>query len=301
MTDNLFYSPAEVSQALGVSVTTIKRWVDAGVLPAYKTAGGHRKILHADVLRLVREANFPRLELGRLHLPFELEELDSEKLSKHLFDALREGGTAQARFVIHGAYAAGMTVEELGDAVIAPAMARLGHDWETGRIDVMHEHRATLLCAAVLHELKPVLEANAEKNRPLVAGGSPEGDHSLLASLLVQMVLLDAGWEAVNLGPNTPMTSFSRAMHELKPRLMWLSASFVPDPQTFLEQFRVFATEAKRVGVAVAVGGRGLENSLRTMMPYTFYGDGLTHLAAFARTLHPRPRPPKRGRPTKLA
>ena len=301
MTENLFYSPAEVSQALGVSVTTIKRWVDAGVLPAHKTAGGHRKILHADVLRLVREANFPRLDLGRLHLAVELEELDKELLSKHLFDALREGDSAQARFVIHGAYSAGMAVEEIGDAVIAPAMARLGHDWESGCIDVMHEHRATLLCTAVLHELKPVLEANAEEERPLAAGGSPEGDHSLLASLLVQMVLLDAGWEAVNLGPNTPMTSFSRAIYELKPRLLWLSASYVPDPQTFLEQFRVLSTAATRAGVAVAVGGRGLQDSLRTVMPYTFHGDGLTHLAAFARTLHPRPRPPKRGRPTKEA
>jgi excisionase family DNA binding protein len=301
MTDNLFYSPAEVSQALGVSVTTIKRWVDAGVLPAHKTAGGHRKILRADVLRLAREANFPRLDLGRLPLAVEFEELDKELLAEHLFDALRAGDTSQARFVIHGAYSAGMAVEELGDALIAPAMARLGHAWETGRIDVMHEHRATLLCTAVLHELKPALEANAEEEQPLAAGGSPGGDHSLLASLLVQLVLLDAGWEAVNLGPNTPMTSFSRAMHELKPRLMWLSASYVPEPQTFLEQFRVFSTAATRAGVAVAVGGRGLQAPLRQMMPYTFHGEGLTHLAAFARTLHPRPRPPKRGRPAKQA
>jgi MerR family transcriptional regulator, light-induced transcriptional regulator len=72
-------------------------------------------------------------------------------------------------------------------------MSRLGHEWETGRIDVMHEHRATMLCTAVLHELKPVLEANAEKGRPVAAGGNPEGDHSLVASLLVQMVLIDTG------------------------------------------------------------------------------------------------------------
>jgi len=299
MTDPEFYSPAEVSQALSVSETTIKRWVDAGVLPARKTVGGHRRILVADVLRMVRDGNFPVRDLSRLNLSASCGEPDTEKLSRRLCDALRVGDIALTRSVIHGAYAAGMAMQELGDGVVAPAMSRLGHDWETGRIDVMHEHRGTLLCTAVLHELKPVLEANAEKGRSVAAGGNPEGDHNLLASLLVQMVLLDAGWEAVNLGPHTPLASFRLALRELEPRVMWLSASYLPDARKFLAEYREFHEEAEGVGVAVAIGGRAIDSSLRAMMPYTFHGDNLAQLAAFARTLHPRPYPPKRGRPTK--
>lgn len=299
MTAKVFFSPAEVAQALGVSPTTIKRWVDAGVLAAHKTAGGHRKILLADVLRLVREGNFPHLDLGRLHASSPLQALDADNLSQQLFDALAAGDTALTRHVLHGAYTAGMAMEELADRVVAPAMAQFGHDWQAGRIDVMHEHRATLLCTAALHELKPTLEANVEQDRPLAAGGSPEGDHSLLANLLVQMVLLDAGWDAVNLGPNTPMPSFSRAVNELQPRLMWLSASYLADAATFLKQFRAFSNDAARASVAVAVGGRALDESLRVHMRFTFHGEGLTQLADFARTLYPRPRPPKRGRPAK--
>ena len=37
--------------------------------------------------------------------------------------------------------------------------------------------------------------------------------------------------------------------------------------------------------------------TIRPSMLYTTYGDGLTHLAAFAKTLHPRPKRPRRGRP----
>src|SRR5262249_50752865 len=142
------------------------------------------------------------------------EQPDTQTLSGQLHDGLVAGDMTQVRTVVHGAYAAGLAIEELGDDVVAPAMAGLGHDWQAGRIDVMHEHRATLLCTAVLHDLKPMLELNADADRPVAAGGSPEGDPSLLASLLVQMVLLEAGWEAINLGANTPMRSFRRALSE---------------------------------------------------------------------------------------
>lgn len=38
------YSTAEVARRLGVSTPTVQRWVDAGVLRAWKTVGGHRRI-----------------------------------------------------------------------------------------------------------------------------------------------------------------------------------------------------------------------------------------------------------------
>jgi excisionase family DNA binding protein len=38
------YSTAHVARRLGVSIPTIQRWVDLGVLRAWKTVGGHRRI-----------------------------------------------------------------------------------------------------------------------------------------------------------------------------------------------------------------------------------------------------------------
>jgi MerR family transcriptional regulator, light-induced transcriptional regulator len=292
-----YVSTANVARALGVGVSTVKRWVDEGILPAHKTAGGHRKLLLGDVLRLVREGDFPHLDLSELQFVAETQgRVEPKALSQQLLSALKRGDGDAIRSLTLGAYRSGVAMETLADFVIAPAMNQLGHDWETGRIEVLHEHRGTQLCVSALYELKAMLETQADRDRPLAVGGSPELDYYVLANLLAEMVLLDAGWRATDLGPHTPISSFRRALVELRPRLLWISVSELVDRDRFLAEYRELYQEAERAGVPVVIGGRALDSSLRGAMPYTCYGDGLRHLAAFARSQHGRARRPRRGR-----
>jgi methanogenic corrinoid protein MtbC1 len=225
--------------------------------------------------------------------------MDHEVTEAAMLEALLGGQGTEASAIIRRAYDSGVPVETIADRVIAPAMAKVGHQWEASRIDVWQEHRGTQLCAAALYDLKKDLDARAERNRPVAVGGAPAGDPYLLATLLTQLVLLDAGWEAVNLGPNTPLSSLAKAVCELRPRLLWVSVSHLEDAADFVAAYQDLYKVAERQGVAVAVGGQALAESLRSSIPYTTHGDGLSHLAAFARTLHPRPKRPRRGRPRK--
>jgi len=293
-----YLSTAQAAAVLGVSVSTVKRWVDEGVLPAHKTAGGHRKLRRAELLALARQGVLPRGDPAALTVrPPQDPEAGLAAVTDALAAALLRGDGPEVSAVVRRAYDSGLAVETLADRVVAPAMARVGHDWEAARIDVWQEHRGTQLCAAALYELKRELEARAERDRPVAVGAAPEGDPYLLATLLAQLVLLDAGWDAVNLGPNTPLSSLAKALPELRPRLLWLSVSFVQDPGGFLDAYGDLYRSASRQGVAVAVGGRGLTEVMREGMSYTMHGDALRQLAAFARTLHARPHPPRRGRP----
>ena len=45
----------EAGEVLGVAVRTVQLWVGAGVLPAWRTAGGHRRISRAAVHKLLDE------------------------------------------------------------------------------------------------------------------------------------------------------------------------------------------------------------------------------------------------------
>ncbi len=295
---NPYVSTAQVAEALGIGISTVKRWVDQGVLPAHKTPGGHRKLLLSDVLRVVREGDFPRLDLTRLGLAAMVGETpDLKSLSAALLAALKQGEAETVRSLLLGAQRSGMAIETLADAVIAPAMRRLGHAWAEGRIDVWQEHQGTQLCAAVLYEIRATLEGPAVDTRPLAIGGGPEGDPYLLANLLAEMAMTSLGWNVVNLGPNTPLPSFRAALARTRPRLLWLSASYLVNPASFLDQYRQLYQEATRLGTAVAVGGQALNEEVRAQMLYTTFGDGMTHLVAFARSLQPGARPPRRGRP----
>ena len=48
-------STREAAEQLGVALRTVQLWVEAGVLPAWKTAGGHRRISRVAVQKLIAE------------------------------------------------------------------------------------------------------------------------------------------------------------------------------------------------------------------------------------------------------
>jgi MerR family transcriptional regulator, light-induced transcriptional regulator len=295
-----YLSTIAAAEMLGVSVSTVKRWVDDGVLPAHRTAGGHRKLLRAEVIALARLGEMPHGDLAATTAPHSRDDgADLESVACALLDAIHGGRGGEVNAVIRRAYRSGVAIEALADQVVRPVMAKIGHEWETARIDVWQEHRGTQLCAAALYDLKDELESRAERNRPVALGGAPAGDPYLLPTVLAQLVLLDAGWDAIQLGPNTPMPSLARALVDLRPRLIWLSVSYLVDADGFMSAYREVYQTAEGRGVAVALGGQALSEKIRSAIPYTTYGDGLTHLAAFARTLHRRPKRPRRGRPPK--
>jgi excisionase family DNA binding protein len=303
MSPTLYLSPLQVSEALCVSVTTVKRWVDDGVMPAQKTPGGHRKLLLADVIRFLRENPLPGADMSRLCLRCPEDAVpDADDVRRQLLPMLRTADVDGARGLLETAYRAGLGMEVLADEVIAPAMHTIGHDWATGQIDVYQEHQSTQVCVEAIHQFKAVMDDNAEPRRPIAICGASEGDPYLLASLLVQMVLRDHGWQAINFGPNTPLESFGRAIVDCRPRLICLSVSYLPDRDRFVREYHELFRQARAADVAVAVGGAMLaDQSFREALPFTHHGDRLAHLVEFARQLHPRPRRPRRGRPRRAS
>jgi excisionase family DNA binding protein len=52
--ERAFCTTREAAKLLGVSIGTVQHWVESGVLDAWKTAGGHRRVMRDSLERLLR-------------------------------------------------------------------------------------------------------------------------------------------------------------------------------------------------------------------------------------------------------
>jgi len=140
-------SPKELAAAIGVSESSLRRWVDSGVLKFSRTVGGHRRIPLAEAVRFIRDshANVVRPELlGFAPLttppagtPNPAAEAD------RLYEALLAGDSALARGIVLSLYLTGSPLTSLFDGPLATCMHRVGELYLHSPKGILTEPRAT--------------------------------------------------------------------------------------------------------------------------------------------------------------
>lgn len=249
-------SPRQLAAALGVSESSLKRWIDAGKITAARTEGGHRRIARAEALRFIRETGAPVARPELLDLPeVALVQADVERPRGD--DAFRyyllEGDVSAARGWLLSRYLAGASVAELCDGPVREAMHRIGELWAHDAEGIFLEHRATDACLQALAHLRVAIEDPPPRAR-LALGGGPEDDPYLVPSFMAAMVLASAGLHVINLGPDTPIGAFDRAVARHRPDLVWISASAMVPGDLAHDLDRWFSTLPS--AVTIVIGGR---------------------------------------------
>lgn len=284
-----FFSPREVAVAIGVSESSLKRWVDKGLILAAKTGGGHRRLQLDSVLRYIREEGMALSNPEAIGLPAGTGQNppSEEGASVEFMRAMSQGDELAARRVILDLFISGMSVAKLCDQVIAPTFHRIGDLWRCGDIEVYQERRACETCSRVIHELRRAVGMGPDSG-PLALGATLDGDPYTLAVNMAELVLRDTGWRAASLGHMLPFETLHRAIENDRPALMWISATSVRDPERFIASFNTLFDTATTFGCALVAGGQALTADIRRHLRYTTYCDNFRHLEAFARTIRPR-------------
>ncbi|HWB12978.1 MAG TPA: helix-turn-helix domain-containing protein [Pirellulales bacterium] len=280
-------SPKQAARAIGVSESSLKRWCDRGDLETVRTAGGHRKIAVAEVLRFARERHQALAAPELLGLPSCSihAEIGLKRGGSRMAAALLEGDEPVARQVIFDLYLARHALCEIFDRVVAAAFHEIGDRWACREADVYQERRACQIALRILAELRKLVPPPRLKGW-LAIGGTIEGDPYALPTAMAELVLRDCGFQATSLGPSIPVASLIAAVHQLRPKLFWLSVSYLGDGLDFVARFAELSKACTAAGAALVVGGQALTEDLRQQMAYAAYGDTMQHLQGFAKALH---------------
>jgi len=273
-------SPRRLAEAIGVSESSVKRWVDSGLISTSLTAGGHRRIPRDEAVRFIRQS---RSRLVRPEvLGIEVAPEAGGPPEERLFDLLCEGKREEAVAFLQWLYLAGSSLASIVDGPIRAAMDRVGRLWrDRTERGIYLEHRATQISIRAVHELAALIPRPAPGAR-LALGGAPAGDPYILPSLSAASVLAESGFSTDNLGPDTPIDSFVAAIKDRRPALVWLSITSPLSSKELGGWVDRLHAAISKAGALLVLGGRESGAIRADEQRSVFHGQSMTELAAYA-------------------
>lgn len=287
-----FLSPKDLALAIGVSESSLKRWVDSGSLRAVKTEGGHRRIPIQEAVRFVRASKAVIVRPDLLGLEdvsqTALAEAPEDREGQKLMRALLSDDAATARGLILGGYLSGLGVGALFDGPLRSALEGIGELWKHNEDGIWIEHRATDTCLQAVQVLRSTMPEPAA-DAPIAVSAALSGDPYTLPPLLAGIVATEAGFVARNLGPDTPVSALARALERWVPGLVCVSVSTSHEAGQLAGLLRPIQEALLDMQGHLVVGGRAAYAREVPAGPNVSYAATMSELAAFARGLRSAP------------
>lgn len=257
---NRSVSPRELSKAIGISESSLKRWADQGLLSVTRTGGGHRRITLKDAISFIRNRSMTILDPAAIGLPAGIDaSAASSDTAEDFLQLLQAGSSEAAQQIILSLFMAGMPICEIGDSYIKFALQIIGDGEHTSQ-SILVEHRATQICVQVLQQIQTMVKPVTPCFKAVGAALAP--DPYMLPSMLVASVFEEHGAEASNIGPNTPLDVLRVASIELpesdRPDVAWLSVSTLKDGRAQSNLINEFAADCSACGIKLVIGGRNI-------------------------------------------
>lgn len=289
MSQREYLSPRQLAAALGVSESSLKRWVDKGLIQVTRTAGGHRRISRAAVYQFLRATKTPiaNPELLAAALPALAVNVDPPQAVPMLVEALCHGDRHTTAAVLGRYYLDGHSMADMFDRLVRPVMHDVGQGWESQRIPIHVEHRATTVMLAATAEVRRMVPPPAP-GAPVAVGGAPPADPYLLPTTSVDLVLTELGWNTVNLGAFTPWNELISAALSHGATLIWVSLTSDVNLSQTINELRQLAGQCARQRIMLALGGQALPSPLDASIPCAVAGRNVGEILRVA-TLRSRP------------
>ena len=244
------FTPREIAALLRVNESTVKRWIDRGMLPAIKTAGGHRRITQEDL------AAFSKKHSRNTAHSYVLRRSDSRRSTyswKEYYSAIYHEAYAEGLRDLTSVKLAGMSITELFETIMVPALIHIGEQWGTGKISISDEHRMTLMIREHVTLLLQIIPEVPRAAPTAVLACVPGENHELILHM-IRGILQSVGIRAVNLGINVPLSELVNTVKEQNARIVCITRGY--EKSTGTAQYVRAAAQALPEST-IYFGGRG--------------------------------------------
>ena len=109
--------------------------------------------------------------------------------------------------------ASGFEPDEIYVRILAPSLHAIGASWRSGRVSIDQEHLASSVATKLIGRLGPRF-VHPGRKKGVVILAMPPGERHGLGVAMIADILADAGYEVLNLGPDTPTASLVAAMRD---------------------------------------------------------------------------------------
>jgi MerR family transcriptional regulator, light-induced transcriptional regulator len=234
----------EAADTLGVHYQTAYGWVRQGLLPAHKIGRGYQ-IRDEDVATFAARRRLGQQPIRPIHVR------DWAAQAGRLYAALADGEETLARRRLER-LAGGVTITDLCDHLIAPALRQIGDDWAAGRVSIAQEHRAAAICERLICAFT---RQPGGRPRGVAVVTTPPGERHSLPALMAAVCLRGERWLVHHLAADLPVDEVTRLAGEAGAGLVVLSAAMSQTARRAQDEARSIA--ARRPGMTVLAGRPG--------------------------------------------
>lgn len=167
--------------------------------------------------------------------------------------AVVAGDETGAERTIRDALDAGVAQGVIYDAIITPAMRRVGDLWSQGELTVADEHLATGITMRMVTLMRESVRVTARRaeHRVLLAG--LENERHSVGLEMAASVLAHGSYEVLTLGADLPVDALAAAVERHRPSLVGLSATLAGTAK--LIPAAIYAVRDVDPHVGVIIGG----------------------------------------------
>lgn len=260
---NVHFTPPQLATLFKVNVSTIKRWVDKGMLPATKTPGGHRHITQKNLHTFI--STYPKYQKRSYtlkNLKNEAKTIDWQAYYIYVQNDLHE----EALDLLHKYIIQNVSLITLLDAVISPTFGRIQSDWQAKAIPLYEQHRMIHLIQRHLIEIRQFMlchHKNTSSKKALLT--NIPGDVHELGLLMARLVIEQYNWHTVSLGIYVSEKDILAAIQTMQPELICIANNTTEtNAVIFLETIKKSIDTTKS---HLIIGGNGW-NQEQKKQPY---------------------------------